>query len=103
MEFFCSYGVGIDYYSDYFKNFVRGSVVENKKCLQSKNTNVCGQYAIYFLYKRLDGCCRMSLYCNFSDNKKKNDMLVNKFVRANNHLLHGHCKFLKINQCCTMF
>jgi hypothetical protein len=106
IEFFCSYGMGINYYNSYFKNFVKNKIVlENKVQLQSEGTNVCGQYAIFFLYKRLKGCCRMSLYCNFSPDTRKNDRQVQKFVRINNHLLHSNCTKQndKINQCCEDF
>jgi hypothetical protein len=104
-EFFCSYGVGINYYNSHFEKFVKrfGKIIENRRPLQSIGTNVCGQYTIYFLYKRLKGCCRMSIYCNFSTNTRKNDSIVNRFVKSKNRLLYSNFKFDKINQCCTKF
>src|ERR1700679_1064610 len=47
LKFFCSYGLGIESYSLNFRNFayrLNVEVVQNKKVLQSFNTNVCGQY-----------------------------------------------------------
>ena len=108
ISFFCSYGLGIDFYSDDFKNFVekyRCPIIENIKPLQSVGSNVCGQYALYFLYNKMKGCCIMSTYCHFSPNTKLNDKKVRKFVSFKNHLLHGNCKYKMpiINQCCTNF
>jgi hypothetical protein len=104
LEFFCSYGVGLDFYRNNFKNFVKSyNVIQNFRALQSLGSIVCGQYAIYFLYKRLTGCCRMSLYCSFSQDTKKNDVHVKQFVKFSNHLLHSNCIYKRQIQCCTKF
>jgi hypothetical protein len=103
LEFFCSYGMGMDFYSDNFSKFAKRigcRVIQNKIPLQSIGTNVCGQYALYFLYKRSKKCPRMSVYCNFSPNTRKNDEKIRRFVVLKNHLLHKNCNFNKTIQCC---
>src|SRR5207237_9842804 len=63
IKFYCSYGMGIDYYHETVKLFLNKfnrKIIENFRRLQSFNTDVCGQYALYFLYMQLHGCCIMS-------------------------------------------
>jgi len=84
LYFFCSYGLGIENYSPYFKDFAKREhlqVIQNKQVLQSINSNVCGQYCIFFLYQMISGCCPMSVYCMFSKNVIKNDNMVKSFVK----------------------
>jgi hypothetical protein len=105
LKFFCSYGLGIESYAKNFSNFairLNVPVIQNKKCLQSFNSNVCGQYAIYALHRFSSGCCLMSLYCKFSRNTKSNDTKVRSFVkRMSKH--SQSCKHTRSNQCCTPF
>jgi len=108
VTFFCSYGLGIDFYPTEFKDFVQqfnGPIIENIRPLQSFGSDVCGQYAIYFLYNKMNGCCIMSTYCHFSSRTSANDNKVRRFVKFKNHLLHGKCNIKKniINQCCVKF
>jgi hypothetical protein len=89
MNFFCSFGLGIDSYAPNFKNFaikLKINVVENKICLQSMTSNVCGLYVIHFLYKRLCGYRLMSIYCGFSKNMKRNDLIVRRLLLYNRYL-----------------
>lgn len=103
--FFCSYGMGIESYSSYFINFAKrlnAKIIQNTKTLQSINSNVCGQYTIYFLYKMYYGCCLMSLYCSFSSNMRMNDSKVKNFVKRFkriNYNVKPNC----VNQCCKLF
>lgn len=105
MKFFCSYGLGIESYAKNFSNFAKRlnvPVIQNKKTLQSFNSNVCGQYAIYALHRFSIGCCLMSVYCNFSKNTKHNDRKVRNAVRQMSK--HSQlCKHTSTNQCCTPF
>ena len=106
IEFFCSYGKGLDYYSPSFRNFVdrlNGIVIENSVQLQSFGTNFCGHHVLHFLYMRMKGCCPMSVYCKFSTNTRLNDARVERFVKLKFNLFQGKCKIDKINQCCTNF
>lgn len=109
IEFFCSYGLGVDNYNSFFKKFLlkfSTKIYENYKPLQSIGTNVCGYYAIYYLYKRFKGHSPKSIYCSFYKNKLKNDKIVKCLVKK--LLFKNHnCKFIKqnykINQCCNDF
>jgi len=99
LEFFCSYGFGITDYADNFINFVKRynlSVVENRKCLQSINSDVCGLYVIYYLYKRKNGCCPRAFYCHFSNNYVNNDKIVKRLIKLRKNLL-----IIRGQSCCT--
>ena len=74
--------------------------------LQSFGFNVCGQFCIYFLARRLKGCTREEFYNTFSRlDFKHNDLFVQKFVNTKSHLVHGKlCKYNKTHvQCCKVF
>jgi len=99
LEFFCSYGLGIMNYVGNFKKFVKKcnlSVLENRKRLQSASSNVCGLYVIYYLYKRMNGCCPRSFYYNFSSNYENNDKIVKHMVKIHKNLL-----IIRGQSCCT--
>jgi hypothetical protein len=103
--FFCSYGLGMESYAKNFSNFasrLNVPVIQNKKTLQSFNSTVCGQYAIYALHTFSSGCCLMSLYCRFSSDTKNNDIKVKTFVKKFSKYSKS-CKNASINQCCTQF
>lgn len=101
--FLCSYGLGIEFYGDHFKNFVNGhETIQNTVQLQSRNSAVCGEFCCFFLYNRLKGCCPMAIYCKFTSNTKVNDSRVRRFVRLKKSLFMGKMKET-INQCCTNF
>jgi len=107
LHFFCSYGLGLNFYNEYFHRIAKRigkPIIENKKPLQSVGSDVCGHYAVYFLYKKYLGCCKMSIYCNFSANNAMNDRLVKNFVSNKNCLFHKKCKFRnKVVQCCKKY
>lgn len=105
-KFFCSYGMGLNNYDEAIANFMMGfgrEIIENTKRLQSYNTKVCGQYALYFLYQQLYGCCNMSIYCRFSEKTRFNDKNVAKFF---NNISKINRKRNNVNyktQCCSHF
>jgi hypothetical protein len=104
LEFFCSYGLGLRFYNHYFQEFsIRAGrdVVENIKPIQNINSDVCGQYALYFLFKKYYGCSRISLYAKFSNNFRANDSYVRKFISRQKCLFHFKCN--KNKQNCTKF
>jgi len=108
LYFFCSYGMGINFYAQHFMNFANRlnlNVVENTKCLQSLNSSSCGYYVIYFLYKMSKGCCLMSVYHYFSKDVKSNDVSVEAFVKKYFKGRKHYKRFLSRsgNQCCTPF
>jgi len=99
LEFFCSYGFGINHYATNFVNFAKRNnlnVEENRKCLQSLKSNVCGLYVIYYLYKRMIGCCPKAFYCNFSKNYVNNDKIVRRLIKLKKNLL-----IIRGQSCCT--
>src|SRR5690348_7058397 len=77
----CSYGIPLEKYSSYFSDFVRKlgkPVVQRKICLQNDGSNVCGQYALYFLYCKF---LKQHFYCKFTKNRIRNDMFVTTFIQ----------------------
>src|SRR5882757_3574279 len=84
VEFFCSYGKPISYYSYHFTSFARRlrcSVLENERRCQGSESSTCGQFAVFFLYKRLRGCPLSSIYCIFTNDYTRNDKIVVSFVK----------------------
>jgi len=103
LEFFCSYGLGVDAYPANFRLFAKKlgcNIIQNIKPLQAIGSNVCGHYCIYFLFKKMKGCCKLALYCKFSDNKKQNDLKIVQFIKSKS-MLHEKCVYKGIKQCCT--
>lgn len=84
VEFYDSYGMGMEYYDKSFINFAMNqnvNVLENKIPVQGNYQNSCGHFVIFFLYNRLSGCSRHALYCKFSNDFEKNDKIVRRFVK----------------------
>ena len=101
--FLCSYGLGVEFYGDHFKKFVkRHKTIQNTVQLQNHDSDVCGHYSLFFLYNRMKGCCPMAIYCKFSNNTRNNDTRVRHFVRLKKSLFRGKL-VEKINQCCVKF
>ena len=89
--FGCSYGLGMESYSHNFNDFalrLRTRVLQNTIPLQSDDSNVCGMYALWFLWKLRNHYSLSSLYCNFSKNTIKNDQKVRQFVNKKLYLLN---------------
>jgi hypothetical protein len=108
VEFYDSYGLGIEIYSHYFKDFVtllNRPLKENIVQIQNYESVVCGHYAIYFMYKRICGHASLSIYCKFSSNYKKNDNIVQQFIKSKSYLLQNSCKMVqcKHDQCCIAY
>jgi hypothetical protein len=105
LEYYDSYGNGINFYSIHFINFakrLKRDILENIVRLQSYNSTVCGYYALYFLCKRIQGCEPKTIYCKFSINDKRNDKLVKTFIISKIYLSSNNC-CSQNNQCCTLF
>jgi hypothetical protein len=102
--FLCSYGLGVEFYGDHFKNFVNThETIQNTVQLQSHSSAVCGEYCLFFLYYRMKGCCPMAIYCQFTSNTRLNDARIRRFVSLKKSLLRGKVKDTINNQCCTKF
>lgn len=52
----------------------------NERILQSPLSTVCGQYCIYFLYKRCTGKSFKNIMKCFTRNTRRNDAFVTNFV-----------------------
>lgn len=95
--FFCSYGMGIEFYGKYFEEFAKDKlVIQNNVALQSPNSVVCGKYALYFISKLIKGKNLSSIYCGFSKDCRKNDAIVEKFVNRHKPILCNHMPKCKI-------
>lgn len=84
IEFFDSYGLHPSVYGFSF------SVVKyNQSQLQSFTSNVCGQYCIYYLFKRSRCSCIFSK--EFSTNSDNNDILIVKWFKKISFSPHIPC------------
>jgi hypothetical protein len=76
----CSYGTPMEWYEQYFRNLarrLRKRVVQRSICLQNDGSDVCGKYALYFLYCKFKN---QDFYVKFGKNRYRNDVLVNSFI-----------------------
>lgn len=82
VEFFDSYGLPPRFYSTHFAEFVDrySKVVYNRKELQSIETHVCGQWCLYWLYRRLQGERHEDIVRTFHQDVLDNDRRVALFV-----------------------
>ena len=105
LEFFDSYGCCLDSYGLHFTRFAKSfnRCIENVKQIQNFNSSVCGNYTIFWLYKRLLKCTRIHVYCMFSNNFKANDDIVNNFIQSKKYLLSNIRCNKKQNQCVNNF
>jgi len=93
VEFFDSYGKQPDFFL--FTNFPRCSrIIKQNSVLQSNITSVCGQYCMFFLFKRCTGVLFPSIIKSFSFNKMENDFHVQSFI---NHIFHLKTKTVDID------
>jgi len=102
VEFFCSYGRSISDYSKHFTKFVTrlgANVLENRMRTQGPISTTCGNFATFYLYKRLKGCPPSSIYCVFSKNYKRNDKIVLAFTKKlmSTNFILPKCN---VKQCC---
>jgi len=78
VEYFDSYGLAP---LPQFKEYLRGYPIQyNKEMLQDLDTNVCGQYCIYFLFYRSGGVSMHDIIRNLKRKGEKNDIIVKRFV-----------------------
>lgn len=83
-EFWDSYGQSPEFYSadfEDFLNFNANNWTSNQRMLQSWDSNVCGQYCIYYLVHRCRGFSLNRIVNHFSKNTRVNDTIVFEFVR----------------------
>ena len=76
-EYFDSYGLAP--WIQEFKVFLGNSYMRSSKTLQSLNSDVCGQYCIFFLLMRIRKCSLQNILNMFSTNRVENDNIVKTF------------------------
>ena len=86
-NFFDSYGHEPDFlfYPDFFINFLTANSSEiryNKLPVQDNDSAACGAHVIFFLCQRFKGFSFQEVMRMYSDNFKKNDAYVTKFVKT---------------------
>lgn len=82
-EFFDSYGQTPEQLAPEFTDFISTNSqrwISNSERLQGKNTTVCGQYCIVYLYYRCRGVPMQLFVKQFTKNTTVNDTIVNDFV-----------------------
>ena len=85
-NFFDSYGHEPDFlfYPEFFINFLSANSSEiryNKLQVQDDDSSACGAHVIFFLCQRFKGLSFQEVMRLYSDNLKKNDDYVTKFVK----------------------
>jgi hypothetical protein len=79
--FMCSYGVRMESYGHHFSDLIRRlqkRVVQKiGMVLQQDGSDVCGHYALYFLYCKFK---KLNFYSKFSVNRRENDLMVKSFI-----------------------
>lgn len=84
LEFFCSFGRGINTYPNYFKLFANNnnlSVNQTNIDLQSIDSSFCGHHVLHFLYSRSKGISFSMFYFKHKkQSTRDNDANVQDFV-----------------------
>ncbi len=87
--FFDSYGHAPGYYTPLFQEFLERTCTTwtySTSRLQSLDSDVCGQYCLYFLLLRSRNIPTQTIVRRFSSNTRKNDRYVYHFIRK--HYAH---------------
>jgi hypothetical protein len=82
-EFFDSYGLKPQYYTQAFLTFIENNSREwtyNHQDLQSLTSNVCGHYCLYYVINRCRNVAMKAIVNRFSKNTRKNDNFVYYFI-----------------------
>jgi hypothetical protein len=83
IEFFDSFGKEVEYYGKCLAKALSGKrVISQQQQLQSDFSELCGQYCMFFLYKRSLGYSFDNVLASFSSNTISNDVVVDSFVSA---------------------
>ena len=78
IEYFDSYGLPPS--TDRIRRLLGSRCKYNTKRLQSFYTTVCGQYCLYFIWKRCHGQSMETILQSFGENTTLNDLIVNSTV-----------------------
>lgn len=106
LECFDSFGNSPAVYSTFLAQFIKGysKIDINPTCLQSRNTNVCGQYCLLYLMCRCRGLSTQHFYNFFNDRTNTNDAFVYDFIKKGfscclHHCNRGQCSVSQIKFC----
>ena len=98
VDFFDSLGREIKYYGSVFLDFIANFVTNYKQCVkrtQLVNSDLCGQYCLYYAYSKCNGLSMEEIIHNISDYK-----YVVNFV---NRLFYICPKYnCSLVQCCNL-
>ena len=87
IQFFDSFAMPLDFYAPSIADFIRknsGAVVSSCQQIQSDFSEVCGQFCIYFLAKRISGMSFEEILGEFTTfDLRKNDTKVMNFALLN--------------------
>lgn len=94
-EFFDSYGLRPQDYTQAFQDFLSNSSIDwtyNQKCLQGLDSNVCGHYCLYFLLNRCRNVSMKAILARFNQSKILNDNFVYRFIVKHFSRTYNHPK-----------
>ena len=98
VDFFDSLGRDIKYYGSVFLDFIANFVTNYKQCVkrtQPVNSDLCGQYCLYYAYAKCNGLSMEEIIHNISDYK-----YVVNFVNSHYYICPKYNCFLI--QCCNL-
>lgn len=87
LEVFDSFGQSENELTVFFKGFMYhySNILANDKRLQSDDTDVCGQYCLFYLMCRVRGFSMCQITDLFSENFQLNDQFVSDFIDRRFH------------------
>ena len=81
VEIFDSYGQALSVYNPKLMDFVAGKqTLQQTQQLQQELSTVCGQYAMFFIFKRASGMSYTQLIHLFTDNHRANDIMCCQYI-----------------------
>jgi hypothetical protein len=81
-EIFDSYGKSVRSFGMYFNELAKLNPLENCKTLQSLSSSVCGQYALFYSYHRLNNSSYVQIMSKFGCSQLVNDRIVDTFYNS---------------------
>jgi hypothetical protein len=98
-EYFCSYGSSpkIDHFINFLNRNCNKGWNFNKDDLQSLNSDVCGDYCMWYLSERVRGKSMHEIVSNFSNNTRSNDERVKDLVETRFGRIAD--KIINVNNC----
>ena len=63
-----------------FETILNEEFLRSRRTLQNPFSSVCGQYCIYFIFKRCNGISMSNILRDFGENVLENDEIVNYYI-----------------------